>query len=384
MVSSKSLFLALPFLAHCTHAAPTNSSQTANLAATFPNVPAIQDVAVVQGANNHPAFLFYQDVASADLIAATVSEDGSEIINTESIVPNAELFIGGPIAAVTLDASELSVFYVNQDTVISEVRRDSTTGEWTRGSACPECIDNQVSFKILRASKILFPMWTSNTASTAEIRLVFVPPSSTGDAVTVSEAERQNGVWSLHPLVTSQNTPAQINTDAFGDIIAIQGADNKPSFLLYRDFTNQAMGDLKSVTITDAFSVGHVAAETSIVPANGMFEDCPLAVVQLGQGASDLGDIRVFYGNADFILSEIRWTGGSGWVGGSDCPECIENQASFELFGRSVLYAMGTEDSQTGSTEIRLGFETGSPDNDGDFGKIVEVVSKDGVWSPST
>ncbi|KAL0569106.1 hypothetical protein V5O48_012867 [Marasmius crinis-equi] len=375
MTASKSLFWALVAAAAVMASAP--STQTTQLPAIFTNIPAIRDVAPVQGPNNHPAFLLYQSWETGDLTAATVLPDGTSVTNKESIVPDEELSIGSPISVVQFnegssDIGDFSVFYWNQNQIISESQWTAANG-WVRGSACPSCIDNHVSFTAV--SKILSAMGTTNPSRTAEIRLVF--QSSAG---TIVEAERQNGVWSTTPssLVTAQNTPAVVNpADSDYEAVAVQGMDNRPSFLFYID---AATGDLRAVSVSDAFSVGHVTNEESIIPSTEISRVSPLAVVQFDEGVNISGELSVFYADSDGVVRETRWNATSGWTRGSACPDCIDNHGSYKLtLGRTILYAMGAKDSQTGSTEIRVGFESADFD---DIGTIVEVVGADGVWSP--
>ncbi|KAF9259872.1 hypothetical protein L218DRAFT_1055679 [Marasmius fiardii PR-910] len=221
MFSFKSLVVLLSFLVAVSAEATATTSATVVTAATavaspeaaansfassitFTNVNPVGQVVAVQGLDNRPGFIVYQEASSGNLLAVGVSNSfsvGHRSTGYVVIVPSTEILWGSPLAIVNYEqglnnVGEIEVFYLSPDNVISETMRGSN-GQWLRGRACPSCIDSQVNYRAVWGSKVFFAMATANAQRNAGIRLVFQSVDYPADVI--AEAARY-GPWGLYPL----------------------------------------------------------------------------------------------------------------------------------------------------------------------------------------
>ncbi|KAK1215644.1 hypothetical protein PQX77_021707 [Marasmius sp. AFHP31] len=161
------------------------------------------DVAAAQAPNNQPSWVFYQDPNNGDLVGMRVSgpfSDGQRTA-TQVIVPSSAIFPGSPIAAARQDAAfqdpgKIQVFFFDRNNILSEARLNKDR-KWIHGAECPACIDQKVQYEAVWGSKFLYAIASTGERRRAGMRVGF---QSVNYRNTITEADRQKGVWSLAPL----------------------------------------------------------------------------------------------------------------------------------------------------------------------------------------
>ncbi|KAF9259877.1 hypothetical protein L218DRAFT_947224 [Marasmius fiardii PR-910] len=195
MFSFKSLIVFLPLFGRYAQvaalpaeasAATTTAAATAAASTSFApdiiyaDVDPVGQVVTVQGSDNRPGFVVYQDASSGNLVAVGMSDAFSAGLRTsakQTLVPSTGILWGSPLAIVNYlqapnNVGWIEAFYLGQDNVIKEVAFNPSTGQWVTGSACSFCIDNQVNLRAVSGSKVFFAM-ASPGGLHAGIRLVF-------------------------------------------------------------------------------------------------------------------------------------------------------------------------------------------------------------------
>ncbi|KAF9259882.1 hypothetical protein L218DRAFT_1003248 [Marasmius fiardii PR-910] len=210
MYSFKSLFLLLPLLARYIQVAAVPDETTAATDASFaPNTIAYADInpvdqiVTVQGTNNRPGFVIYQDASSGDLVAVGMSDTFATGVRTtrQTIVPSADILWGSPLSLTSWipsanDVGVVEVFYFGPDYLVKEVLWEN---QWFSEASCPFCIQKELVFRAVPGSRVLSGL-ASPTGAHAHIRLIF--QSVDHPNRTVVEAQRNAGQsWTgLYPF----------------------------------------------------------------------------------------------------------------------------------------------------------------------------------------
>ncbi|ESK91180.1 hypothetical protein Moror_2946 [Moniliophthora roreri MCA 2997] len=149
------------------------------------------------------SFLFYQNT-NGDIMMARVSNaftDGSTSF-AGVVVPGNEVLWGTPIAVAQQredgnDIGNLGLYFYSPNYTLSEYRYlGGNSPPWMGGPTCNSCVTGK-NFKIQRGSSVLYAMGSVSREAKAGIRVGFI---SENFPDTISEADRNYGIWRLAPL----------------------------------------------------------------------------------------------------------------------------------------------------------------------------------------
>ncbi|KAI3611912.1 hypothetical protein WG66_016151 [Moniliophthora roreri] len=186
-----------------TQSAATTQVGNATAGAIYIPLNPLGDVAAAHAPSGN-SFLFYQNSTNGDIMMARVSNaftDGSTSF-AGVVVPGNEVLWGTPIAVAQQredgnDIGNLGLYFYSPNYTLSEYRYlGGSSPPWMGGPTCNSCVTGK-NFKIQRGSSVLYAMGSVSREAKAGIRVGFI---SENFPDTISEADRNYGIWRLAPL----------------------------------------------------------------------------------------------------------------------------------------------------------------------------------------
>ncbi|KAJ7107495.1 hypothetical protein C8R44DRAFT_885490 [Mycena epipterygia] len=189
----KLALISIPFLCSSALALATAAAFTSKNGIAAPEVVPVStvgNVAAVQGTVLGDTRLFFQnpDNSIQQLDLNSPFNGGGHFQNSAVLVPANEVLANTPIAAVTIngtDLQEIHLFFVSPSNVLSEYIWTTSSSNWHGGPSCTTCITT-IGFVVQPGSKVLYVMANDAVGSPATLRVGFVSAGAPG---TFSEAD---------------------------------------------------------------------------------------------------------------------------------------------------------------------------------------------------